>query len=434
MGRKAQFPYWFPQMSRSEARKPILVRGARQLLTLRGPSGPRRGSAMRELGLFQDGALLISDGVIQDVGPSRRVENLAAARDAEEISADGRVVMPGFVDSYAQLVCGPPLLDEYESRILSDGGSPSRPGSGGDRTIQALRAASKQRLELDARKTLREFIRNGATAIGAATTADPEARSEMKALRVIAALNEKPLDLLPALRVEKWPLSAGECEPGGAQADILETLMHRRLARFVIADCGQDNLPPEDADLLLKVAAQKGFYVGVATDRFASTGGVRVAVANNGASVSHLTHVTEEDIDLLAHAPTVATLLPGAVFHSGLDRYPPARALIDAGAAVALASGFSCDQSPTCSMAAVISLACNLMRMTPAEAISAATINGAHALRSAHRFGSLEYGKEATLLMLNASDYREIPYHFGMNLIAMCMKRGDVLFPRMAYS
>lgn len=405
------------------------------MLTLRGPSGPRRGSAMRDLGLIQDGALLIADGIIRDVGPSRRVENLAAARDADEISADGRLVMPGFVDSHTQLICGPPSLDEYEMRILAkDAGDVSRSGSATDKTTQALRSASKQRLEADARKAIREFIRHGTTSIGAKAVWDPEARSEMKALRVLAALSDKPLDLFATFHVESSGLSDASAEADSTMVEIFSGILSRRLARFVGVECGEGALPPEEARRVLDAAKEHGFYVNVTASRLAPSAGVELAVELKAASADHLEFITPSDIELLAHSQTVATLIPGAVFHSRTERYPPARDLLDAGAAVALATGFSSGRCPSCSLPAILSLACNQMRMTPAEAIAAATINGAHALRCGNRLGSLEYGKEADLLMLNVSDYREIPYHFGMNMIAMCMKRGDVLYPRMSFS
>jgi imidazolonepropionase len=138
-------------------------------------------------------------------------------------------------------------------------------------------------------------------------------------------------------------------------------------------------------------------------------------------------------MDRLARSLTVATLLPGVAFHRRLERLPPARELIEAGAAVALATGFSPDECPSLSLPAILSLACRQMGLTSAEALTAATINAAHALRCAGRLGSLEYGKDADLIMLNVGDYRELTYQFGVNLVAMVMKRGQVLFPRMEF-
>ena len=162
-------------------------------------------------------------------------------------------------------------------------------------------------------------------------------------------------------------------------------------------------------------------------EQFTHTGVARLAVELGAASADHLEHADEQDVRALANSKTVATLLPGAVFHLGLKRYPPARALIDAGATVALATDFNPGTSPTFSMQMILSLACTEMRMTPAEAIRAATIHGALALRCADRAGSLEPGKQADLIVMNATDYREIPYYFGGNNVHLTIQRGAVI-------
>ena len=335
-------------MSDSGTRKPILVRGARQLLTLRGPSGPRRGSAMRELGVIQDGALLIVDGIIHDIGPSRRVENLAAARNADEISADGRVVMPGFVDSRTYLVCGPPLLDEYEARIETpENGGGVQSATGYDRTLQALRTSSKQRLELDARKTIREFIRHGTTSIEATATFDPESRSELKVLRVLAAVSDKPLDVIPTFQAGSPEiLDAGPAEGDSNTHGTLAGLRAKRLARFVDIECGPGGLPPKEVRRILGEARELGFQISVTAELKEPSPGVQVAVELNAIRVSRIECISGDDVDVLARSSTIATLLPGAAFHTRYDRYPPGRDLIDRGAAIAIASGFSTGKLP----------------------------------------------------------------------------------------
>jgi imidazolonepropionase len=171
-----------------------------------------------------------------------------------------------------------------------------------------------------------------------------------------------------------------------------------------------------------------GFDLKIHAGQFSSIGAAALAAELGAASADHLDHATADEIRALAGSGTMATLLPGAVFHLGLDRYAPARQMIDAGAAVALATDFNPGTSPTYSMQMILSLACAQMRMTPAEALTAATINGAHAIRSADHCGSLEAGKNADLVLFNVPDYREIPYHFGVNLVAMTIKRGRVLY------
>jgi len=413
--------------------KPVLVRGARQLLTMRGPSEPRRGSALRDLGIIQDGAVLIRDGVITEAGSTRRVENLAQSRDAVEIDATGRVVMPGFVDSHTHLVFGPPRLDDYEMRIAARSYHEIAEAGGGIlSSVSAVRELSSRTLESRGRQCLRWFTRHGTTTVEAKTGYGLDRTGEMKTLRVLAALDGKPLDVIPTyLGAHALPPEfAGRPEAyvDWVCAEMLPVIRRRRLARFVDIYCDRGAFGLEDARRYLRVARELGFALKVHADQFFHTGAVRLAVELGAASVDHLEHSGEDDIAALAQSSTVATLLPGSVFHLGLNRYPPARTLIERGAAVALATDFNPGSSPTCSMPMATSLACTQMRMTPAEAIAAATINGAWAAGCADRAGSLETGKQADLLVLDASDYRDIPYYFGVNLVAMTMKKGVILY------
>ncbi len=410
----------------------LLVRGARQLLTLRGPSEPRRGSALNELAVIEDGAVLIREGVIVSVGPSRRVENLSEARQAQEIDATGRVVMPGFVDSHTHLVCGPARLTEYEMRLAGAGTREiARAGGGLAASVRAVRSASTRRLELEARRRLRNFIRHGATTVEAKSGYGLDERSELRILRATAALQDDPLTVAPTFLAGRLlpPEFASRPEEylDWLCCRMLPLVRQRRLARFVDAYCGEA-FPLEWAHRYLLRAAELGFGLKVHAAQFACDGAARLAVELGAVSADHLNYLSEEDIAALAASPTVATLLPGAVFHLGSERYPPARALIEAGAAVALATGFDPNVCPCFSMPMILALACTRMRMTPAEAITAATINGAHALGLAACVGSIEPGKLADLVIFDVPDYREIPYHFGVNLVSMVLKRGRVLF------
>lgn len=408
----------------------LLVRGARQLLTLHGPKEPRRGFALKELGIIPDGALLVRDGIIEEVGPTRRVENLALARGAREIDAAGKVVMPGFVDSHTHLAFGAPWLEDYEARIA--GVNPLDAMSGWRAGAHALRTMSARRLEAHCRAALDAMARHGTTTVEVKSGLGCDPALDLKVLRVLARLDGAPLTVLRTCLAVSPLLASGHGRPAAPDADrftlALAKAASRKLAQFADAyvDAGEQGAEP--ARRYLTAAARLGLHLKVHADQFARTHGAALAVAFGAASADHLVYTGAEEIAALARSNTIATLLPGSSFHLGCGPYAPARALVDAGAAVALASNFSPNTSPTCNMQTVLSLACSRMRLTPAEAISAATINGAHALRCAATCGSLEVGKFGDLIVLNVSDYREIPYWFGVNAVHMTLKRGKVIY------
>ncbi|MGD0496820.1 MAG: amidohydrolase family protein [Bryobacteraceae bacterium] len=387
-----------------------LIRGARQLLTVRGPRGPRCGPALKELGVIQDGALLIRDGVIAEVGPTRRVENLGAARQAEEINAAGRVVMPGFVDSHTHLILPP--------------------AGGGDDVARAIRAIGGLRLKMRAQGCLQAMARNGTTTVEVKTGCGPDSSGENKVLRVLANLKSDPLEVVPTF-LFRLPPSADEGQLRSAAEwavrEMLPRLRKRRLARF--ADLAWE-AGAERAEIFaryLDAAHRLGFGVKMHADGLGVGAAVVMAVGRFATSIDHLECASAAEAALLAGSCTIATLLPCEPFQNGTGD-APARDLIDAGAAVALASNFNPRLSPMPNMQTVVELACLRMGMTAAEAISAATINGAHALGRADRIGSLELGKYADVLILNVSDYRELARGFGTNLVRTAIKRGERIY------
>ncbi len=253
-------------------------------------------------------------------------------------------------------------------------------------------------------------------------------------LRTIHALDGKPLDLIPTYLGAHVvpPEFAGRADEyiDWVCAYLMPKIERRRLARFVDVYCERGAFTVEQAQRYLERARSFGFGLKIHAEQFSHMGAAHLAIEMEAVSADHLEQIDDDDVRRMAASNVIATLLPGAVFHLGLSRYAPARALIDAGAAVALATDFNPGTSPTYNMQMILSLACSQMRMTPAEAFAAATINGAHALRCADRSGSIEAGKDADLVIYDVPDYREIPYHFGVNLVELTMKRGEVLFRR----
>jgi len=392
----------------------FLIRGARQLLTLRGPKEPRRAAALGDLGVIQDGSLLIRDGIIEEVGTTRRVENLAGARDAMEINAAGRVVMPGFVDCHTHLVFPPPDGSDADERTAA----------------RLICSHTHQRLEARARSHLEAMARHGTTTVEAKTGCGADESAELKVLRVLSALKRDPLDVVSTFLLRLPSDENGEEARRqtleSVCTELLPKIRRRRLAHF--ADLVWDSdVSPECFARYLRLARGLGFACKIHGDQPSPAAAIVTAVEHLAVSVSHLEHATAADVLPLGGAPTMATLLPGVSFHNG-GRHAPARALIDAGAALALATNFNPRHTPTLSMQAVVALACSQMGLSAAEAISAATINGAHALGCADRVGSLEPGKSADLLLLEVSDYREIARQFGVNLVRLTMKRGRPIY------
>jgi len=392
----------------------LLVRGARQLLTLRGSAEPRRGSALQELGIIRDGALLIEDGRVVEVGVSRRVENLALGRRSQELDATGRVVMPGFVDCHAHLVRGAVWLDDHE------------PACGTEFTVQGLRNASGKRLEGRARQFVDAMARHGTTTLEAKAGHGLDARSELKILRAQCKLDRAPLDIASTFLTPRSVPAPDAGYLAWLCAELLPAIRRRKLARFAGFRCG-GVFSDEEGRRYLATARDLGFRIKIHASQSPAGNAVRLAVETEAASVEHLRDAGAAEAGLLARSSTMAVLLPGEAFHPGM-RCARARQLIDAGAAVAVGSNFNPGAASTYNMAAIVALACARLGMSPAEAICAATFNAACAIGAGHAAGSLEVGKPADLIVLNAPDYREIPYHFGVNLVNRTVKRGVTIY------
>ncbi len=405
---------WYIIVGKIKQTSSILIRGARQLLTLRGPYGPRRGAALKDLGVITDGAVLVHNGIIREVGTSRRLENVQSARHAVEINAAGRVVMPGFVDSHTHLAFpqSSPPADRPTGKIRSIG------------------TANGARLAVRARAQVEAMARHGTTTVEVKTGCGPDETAETKLLRVLQTLKNDPIDLISTFLFD---LPGDDLEGAHDAAaewvcnDLLPKIYRRRMAQF--ADLAWNFNPTRHGRFsrYLQAARQLGLSCKIHADQLTSVEAIRMALEHLVVSIDHLEHARPEDAALLADGNIVATLLPSAPFYSG-SAFAPARELIDAGAPVALATNFNAKHTPALSMQTTTALACRHMKMSAEEAISAATINGAHALRRSAAVGSLEIGKCADLLVLNVSDYRELVHNFGSNLVHITMKRGEIIY------
>lgn len=411
-----------------------MVRGARQLLTLRGGEIPRRGAELGDLSIIENGALVVKDGRIAAVGPASRIENLAIVRGAEELDVRGRVVMPGFVDCHTHLLYGAPRLEDFLLRLEGkDYEEIARAGGGILATVKRVRAMSAHQLKSRAQRELWRMAECGTTTVEVKTGYALDLEGELRCLRVLQSLDGDPLEISPTFLGAHAvpPEFAGHPDAWIAHLveELLPTVAAKKLARSADVYCDRNAFHLAHARQYLEGARRLGFQLTLHAGQFHDVGGVALAVGMGARSVDHLEHVGRASITLLARARTAAVLLPGSVLFLGGSRFAPARALIDSGAAVALATDYNPGTSPVWNMQMVVALACTQMRMTPAEAISAATVNGASVLGLAGKTGTLEAGKQADIVVMDVADYREIGYYFGSNLAVTVVKRGRILRP-----
>ena len=413
----------------------LLILHASEMVTLAGPARPRLREEMRELEIIEEGAALARDGVIVAVGPSAEIERQAGPQ-AERIDADNRVVMPGFVDAHTHPVFAGTREDEYEMRAAGLTYQEIAQRGGGIRsTVRKTRLADEEELFDMALPRIGWMLEHGTTTIEAKSGYGLTVEDELKILRVIRRLDrETPIEIVPTF------LGAHEIpdEYRGAREDyirlVMEEMMPRvaseGLAEYADVFCESHVFTVDESRRVLERAKELGLGIRFHADQLTCGGGGRLAAEIGAATADHLEWVDEEGIESLSRAGVSAVLLPGAVFNLGLTRYAPARAMIEAGLAVVIATDFNPGSSPTPSMQMILSIACAQMRMTPAEAITAATVNAAYSLNRGSRLGSLEVGKQADMVIYDCSDYRQIPYLFGINHASVVIKSGRVVADR----
>lgn len=389
----------------------IAVVGCSELLTLAGPLRPRIGQELRDLAIIGDGALVIEDGVIERVGARSDI----AIGDAQIIDAGGRVVMPGFVDAHTHPVFAGNRADEFERRTEGATYQEIAAAGGGIRsTVRRTRAANENDLLAAASRYVGWFLRNGTTTIEAKSGYGLSLADELKLLFVIKTLG--PIRTVPTF------LGAHEVpdEYRGHRAEYLDLVIHEMLpraaalAKFCDVFCEPRVFPIEDARRVLEAARAHGLGLRMHADQLENGGGAHLAAELGAATADHLEYTGPSGIAALERARVQPVLLPGAVYALGSRRYPDARAMIAAKLAVVVATDFNPGSSPTPSMPMMLSLAATQMKMTPAEAISASTINAAFSLGLGREIGSLEPGKLADFVIHDCTDHRELAYFFGI--------------------
>jgi imidazolonepropionase len=417
----------------------LLLINIGQLLTLRlssGKPGPRRGPELRELGIIEDAAVLFLGGKIVSVGKSKdalRDSWLKKHRkNVIEIDCSGQVVLPGFVDSHTHPAFVSPRLVDFEKRICGATYEEIAKAGGGIRSsVEGVRKATKSSLAEKVLQAIREMAEQGTTTVEAKSGYGLNLESELKSLEAIReAATRWPgtvvATLLGAHVVPKEFRGKTDQYVNEVCEKMIPQVAKRKLAQFVDVFTERGAFSAADTAKIFASAEKHGLDVRAHVCQLSETS-LQPLLRYHPASFDHVDYVNDTDIRALAQRDTIATLVPGANYFLGLGKFPRARKLIDAGVPVALATDYNPGSSPTPSMPFVLSLACTHMKMSPEEAISAATINGAWALRLGERKGSLEPGKDADLAVFEADDYREIPYWFASTRCAFTVLNGTLI-------
>jgi imidazolonepropionase len=410
----------------------LAVLHASQLVTLTGAKRARIGPELSELGIIRNGGMLIRNGMIERVGASDEIEKNVG--DAEVVDAGGRVVMPGFVDAHTHLVFSGNRLDDFQRRARGDTYEQiAKAGGGIWSTVEKTRAASELDLLTQAKNHANWLLSCGTTTVEAKSGYGLTVEDELKILRVMRQLNEEvPLEIVPTfLGAHAIPRELSPDEY--LDVVITEMLPHvtaEKLAEFCDVFCERGYFNIDQSRKILSAAKKVGLSLRGHVDQLTNSGGAKLMAEMSATTADHLEQTDEQGIAALKKANVQPVLLPGSVYALGSSRYPRAREMIEAELAIVLATDFNPGSSPTPSMPMVLSLACTQMKMSPAEAITASTVNAAYSLNRGDKIGCLEPGKLANFVIFDCEDYRELAYWFGMPQTHSVYIRGDCVLNR----
>jgi imidazolonepropionase len=411
----------------------MLIHSASQLLTLAG--GPQRGSELGRLGIIPNGAVLIRGEMIVETGTSEAL--LKKYPGEERLDAKGNAVLPGFIDPHTHLVWAGDRAAEFEMRLQGKTYMEIMAAGGGiASTVKATRSASPEELYNQTKARAASMFHHGTTTAEAKSGYGLEINSELAQLETLLKLdNEGPLELAPTF-LGAHAIAPEYKDRADEYTDLVASKMLPKLKEWWPAHAGDRPLPYVDVfcennafDLeqtrrILLAAKELGFPLKLHVDEFANLGGASLAAEIGAASADHLVKTSAADIRALAASNTVAVSLPCTPFGLALAEYSPAKEIIEAGGLLAIASDINPGTAWCESMQFVIALACRYLKLTPAQAVAAATINAAAAIGRAQTIGSLESGKQADIILLSVPDYRQLAYRFGGNLVETVVKRG----------
>ncbi|MEY8757614.1 imidazolonepropionase [Peribacillus frigoritolerans] len=412
--------------------KPIWIKHATQLATLSSErKGPRSKEGMSELGLIEDGSIWMESGLIQAVGTTKELEKLYADRmhEAEVFDATGHLVTPGLVDPHTHVVYGGSREREFEMRLEGATYMDIMNGGGGiHATTRMTREASEEELMEQTIRRLDSFLAHGVTTVEGKSGYGMNLETELKQLRVMKKLQEEhPIDLVPtfmgAHAVPKDYKGREDEFVDHLINDMLPIVAEEKLAEFNDVFCEKGVFTPEQSERLLKAGKKYGLIPKIHADEIEPYGGAELAAKIGAISAEHLLKASEEGIQAMAKSGTIACLLPATALYLREDA-APGRRMVDEGVAVAISTDCNPGSSPTTSMPLVMNLACISMRLTPAEALTAATYNAACAINREEKIGSVEVGKQADVVLWNVENYQELQYLFGVNHVKTVWKNG----------
>ncbi len=417
-----------------------IIHNAGQLVTCASSGKAKKGAAMREPEIIENGAVAIKDGRFITAGVSHDVmQNFAAD---EVIDAGGKVVMPGFVECHTHIVFAGDRLNEFEQRLRGASYLEIMEAGGGIvSTMGQTRRADLAELTQRSSERLDQMLALGVTTCEVKTGYGLDTETELKMLRVIEELDKThPVDLVPTfLAAHAFPpeykekpdeyvdLVCAEMIPRAAEWFSGTHFAAKQTPFFIDVFCEKNAFSLEESKRVLETGKRYGMKLKAHVDEFTNLGCAKFAIENLAVSIDHLDAVSDEEIALLADSETVGVITPTVNFNFGSFEFAPARKMIDAGCALALSTDFNPGSAPCPSLPAAMAIACRYQKLLPSEALNAATINAAFAAGVSDKAGSIEAGKQADLLILEAGDYRQLAYEFGGNLIGKVIKEGKVV-------
>lgn len=407
----------------------VAVLHASQLVTLAGPKRPRVGREMSNLAIIPDGGILICDGVIAAIGSSKEIAR--KVRGSRIVDAGGRVILPGFIDAHTHLVFAGNRLDDFERRSRGETYEQIAAAGGGIwSTVQRTRAAGETDLLDQAKKHAEWFLKCGTTTVEAKSGYGLTVDDELKILRVIRRLNSKtPITFVPTfLGAHAIPHEDRRSPQRYVDLVINEMLLRvakEKLAEFCDVFCEHGYFDVEQSRKILGAAKKLGLRLRIHADQLSNSGGAKLAGELKATTADHLEKTDGQGIGAMKSANVQPVLLPGSVYALGSACYPRAREMIETGLAVVIATDFNPGSSPSPSMPMMLSLACTQMKMSPAEALTASTINAGYTLGRGEKIGSLEPGKLANFSIFDCEDYRELAYWFGFSQADSVYVRGE---------